>query len=231
MTEHPSDSSPSGNLGPTDFVLPVSDAWRRWRQRVNLAEYDKRWEQMEAEGQSVHAEADFVSQILVDQILVSRIAAGSDSPSGDQVVLDAGCGTGRVGVELARRGHHVVGVDNDADMLAYARLKPEPVRWELADLATMALPERFDVVVGAGNTLTFVEPANRAAVVANLGRHLKVGGQLVMGSNEVSGCRFSDVDQWCESANLVLVASYSTWDGEPFNAGGRYRVSVHQRTE
>ena len=35
-------------------------------------------------------------------------------------VLDAWCGTGRVAVELARRGVRVVGVDVDASMLATA---------------------------------------------------------------------------------------------------------------
>ena len=36
-------------------------------------------------------------------------------------VLDAGCGTGRVAIELARRGIEVVGVDADPDMLERAR--------------------------------------------------------------------------------------------------------------
>jgi len=35
-------------------------------------------------------------------------------------VLDAGCGTGRVGGELSRRGHQVVGVDADLELVAEA---------------------------------------------------------------------------------------------------------------
>jgi len=38
-------------------------------------------------------------------------------------VLDAACGTGRHGVELAGRGHHVIGVDRSPAMLAKAREK------------------------------------------------------------------------------------------------------------
>jgi 2-polyprenyl-3-methyl-5-hydroxy-6-metoxy-1,4-benzoquinol methylase len=36
-------------------------------------------------------------------------------------VLDAGCGTGRVAIELARRGLDVVGLDADPGMLSAAR--------------------------------------------------------------------------------------------------------------
>jgi 2-polyprenyl-3-methyl-5-hydroxy-6-metoxy-1,4-benzoquinol methylase len=58
-------------------------------------EYDAQFEVAAAAGKNVHGEADFVESYGV----------GS--------VLDAGCGTGRVGRELARRGLDVVGVDLD----------------------------------------------------------------------------------------------------------------------
>ena len=35
-------------------------------------------------------------------------------------ILDAGCGTGRVGAELAARGHSLVGVDVDPELIAAA---------------------------------------------------------------------------------------------------------------
>ncbi len=191
-------------------MLPVSEAWRRWRQRVDLDDYDQRWDRLEADGQNVHDEAD----------LVERFGGG--------LVLDAGCGSGRVAAELARRGRQVVGVDNDADMLAYARRKPEPVRWELADLATVALPERFDAVVMAGNILLFVEPSIRTAVIGNLAGHLAAGGHLIAGCSRATDYEYSDVDRWCAEAGLVLAEEYSTWDGRPFTPGGDYRVSVHR---
>lgn len=165
---------------------------------------------MEAAGHEVHGEAD-----LVDAL-------------GGQVILDAGCGTGRVAAELARRGRQVVGVDNDADMLAYARRKPEPVRWEYADLATMTLPEWFDVAVLAGNILVYAEPQHRPDVVANVARHLTKGGHLVIGGSAANGCRFEDVDRWCDEADMKLEASYAGWDRAPFDGGG-YRVSIHRR--
>lgn len=188
----------------------MSAAWTRWRASVDLDEYDRRWDELEAAGHAVHGEAD-----LVDEL-------------GGQVILDAGCGTGRVAAELARRGKHVVGVDNDREMLAYARRKPESVRWEHADLAAMSLPEWFDVAVLAGNILVYVEPARRVETVANVARHLAQDGLLVMGGNAATGCGFEDIDRWCDAAGLILEASYATWDRSPFD-GGNYRVSVHRR--
>src|SRR6478672_5819503 len=77
-------------------------------------------------------------------------------------VLDAGCGTGRVAVALARRGIAVVGVD----------INPRQLR----------LPRRFDVVLLAGNVLIFLAaPGSEAAVVQNMARHLAPGGALVAG--------------------------------------------------
>lgn len=164
---------------------------------------------MEAEGEDVHGEANFVD------------------PIDGAVVLDAGCGMGRVAVELARRGRRVVGVDNDGDMLAYARQKPEPVRWERADLASMELGERFDIIVMAGNILTFVQPESRSVAVANLARHLQPTGCLIMGSGRTAGCGFDDVDGWCEQVGLSLTETFGTWDRQSYD-GGDYRVSVHR---
>jgi len=62
-------------------------------------------------------------------------------------VLDAGCGTGRVAIELARRGVDVIGVDLDAGMLEQARQKAPDLDWIDGDLATVDLARHFDVVV------------------------------------------------------------------------------------
>ena len=63
--------------------------------------YDARWAGMEAAGRPVHGEADLIESLLDE---------GAAS-TGRGAVLDAGCGTGRVAIELSRRGVDVVGVD------------------------------------------------------------------------------------------------------------------------
>ena len=75
-------------------------------------------------------------------------------------VLDAGCGTGRVAIELARRGVPVVGVDRDASMLATARSRGPSVTWIQADLTTLDLGQVFDLVVMAGNVPLFTPPGH-----------------------------------------------------------------------
>lgn len=190
----------------------TSQAWRRWRQQIDLDDYDARWERMAAAGEAVHGEADFL--------------AAFEPPS----VLDAGCGTGRVAIELARRGIDVVGVDADADMLERARRKAPHVEWVLADLAALDLGRTFDVVVLAGNVLPFVEPADRAAAVNGCARHLGAGGRLVSGAGLQRGWpTIDELDRWSAGAGLDLEARFAGWGREPWSPGGDYAVTVSRR--
>ncbi len=186
--------------------------------------YDDRWRRMAARGEWVHGEAD----------LVSWFEPGS--------VLDAGCGTGRVAVELDRRGIDVVGVDLDERMLEEARGKAPHVRWVLGDLvdveiarpdsaagaATAAMRE-FDVIVMAGNVMVFVEVGTEAAIVANMARHLSPGGRLVTGFRlGLTPLTFFDYDRFAADAGLELEHRWTTWDRQPYD-GGSYAVTVHRR--
>src|SRR5437868_9410747 len=112
----------------------------RWLRTKDLSgdAYDARYDERAAAGENVHGEADFVE----------RLAPRS--------VLDAGCGTGRVARELARRGIDVVGVDVDPSMLATARRQAPDLDWRLGDLATIDLGCTFDVALLAGNVMLFV---------------------------------------------------------------------------
>ncbi len=183
--------------------------WIRSRTRTG-DEYDATYERRAAAGEDVHGEATFVE------------ATGARS------VLDAGCGTGRVGRELARRGFDVVGVDIDDVMLATARAKAPDVDWRLGDLATVALSRRFDAVVMAGNVMIFLTPGTEGAVVANLAAHLEPGAVLIAGFQLQPGRLTLDrYDAFAEAARLRLKERWSTWDREPWSAGGDYAVSVH----
>src|SRR5271169_1210431 len=99
--------------------------------------YQARFDELAATGVDVHGEAALVLSFH------------------PKSVLDAGCGTGRVAIELARRGLEVVGVDVDESMIAEARRLDPELTWVRADLATLALGRRFDAVVMAGNVPLF----------------------------------------------------------------------------
>jgi SAM-dependent methyltransferase len=178
--------------------------------------YDARFAALAASGQNPHGEADFVERLA------------------PRTVLDAGCGTGRVAIELARRGVDAVGVDLDPAMLATARAKAPDLEWFEDDLATLDLRDtsgarrRFGVVVAAGNVMIFVAPGTEATVVERLADHLDDGGALVAGFQLGRQLTLADYDLAAEQAGLRLEARFSTWDGAPFVAGGDYAVSVHR---
>ena len=170
------------------------------------ASYDEAFRKLADSGVHVHGEADFVAGLL---------ASGS--------VLDAGCGTGRVAVELARRGYDVVGVDSDASMLEVARQHDLP--WVEADLASLDLDRAFDLIVCAGNVMVFLAPGTEAQVVQRLAAHLAPGGLLVSGWRTDRLARAS-YDGWAADAGLEQVARYSTWDGDPWRDDADWCVAV-----
>jgi SAM-dependent methyltransferase len=191
----------------------ADDPTNRWLAEAGgrSRTYDERWQTLAAAGHNVHGEADFVEGL------------------GPRSVLDAGCGTGRVAVELARRGIEVTGVDVDPSMLEVARAKGPDLPWIAADLADVDLGRAFDVVVLAGNVMIFLAPATEARVVANMARHLRPGGALVAGfSLEPGRLDLRSYDAQAGAAGLVLAERWATWDRQPYQ-GGDYAVSVHRR--
>ncbi len=178
-------------------------------------DYDARWERLEAEGHNPHGEADFVESLL----------------GGSGRVLDAGCGTGRVAIELARRGFEVAGVDIDDEMISGARAKEQELGWHQMDLTVFDLGEVFDAVVMAGNVLLFTAPGTEAAVVGRCAAHLSPGGFLVAGFQlRAGGYGLDRYDADCAVAGLTLSERYSTWERSRWT-GGDYAVSVHSRTK
>ena len=171
-------------------------------------DYAARFAALAATGADLHGEARFVDALL---------ARGAD-------VLDAGCGTGRVAVELARRGHRVTGVDNDASMLEVARRSPE-VTWVDGDLATLDLEARYDLVVAAGNVMVFLAPGTEQEVVRRMARHLRPGGLLVCGwrTDRLGKASYDDL---ALAAGLTPVDRFATWDGDPWQDGAGWCVSV-----
>lgn len=179
----------------------------------NGEDYQAHFDKLAASGVEVHGEADFV-------------CARSPTPAS---VLDAGCGTGRVALELARRGIEVIGVDLDRSMLETARRQDEGLEFVESDLAALDLGRSFDVVMMAGNVLLFTAKGTEPAVVAGCARHVAPSGVLVAGFSLDRGYGIDDYDRDCAVAGLVLDERWATWDRAPFVPGGDYAVSVHRR--
>jgi SAM-dependent methyltransferase len=177
--------------------------------------YDERWSELAGAGHDVHGEANLVETLLRDH--------------GGRRVLDAGCGTGRVAIELAGRGFDVVGVDIDPTMLDTARRKAPALEWMLADLSTLTLTRQFDAVVLAGNVMIYVGSGNEREVLRRVAAHLPRDGLLVAGFQLDSGRYGLDAyDADADAAGFALRERYATWEREPYG-GGSYAVSVHVR--
>lgn len=175
------------------------------------SEYQARFDALAARGADVHGEAAFV----LDRAPRS--------------VLDAGCGTGRVAIELARQGIDVVGVDVDRSMLEEARRRAPHLEWVEADLATLALGRTFDVVVLAGNVPLFAAPGTQDALLVSCLHHVSAGGLLIAGFSLGRGYGLAAFDAVVDTEGARVVERWSTWDREPFVPGCDYAVSVVSR--
>ncbi|MGW1910225.1 class I SAM-dependent methyltransferase [Streptomyces sp. NPDC002076] len=137
-------------------------------------DYAARFAALARSGKDMHGEARFCASLV---------------PAGARV-LDAGCGTGRVMIRLARLGYECVGVDLDASMLAVARKQAPELPWFQADLAEFApaalgVAADFDLVVAAGNIFPLLAAGTETTVVERLAAALRPGGLLVAGFAEV----------------------------------------------
>ena len=186
-----------------------SDRWLAWGVRGDA--YEAHFEARAASGEDVHGEASFVERL------------------GVRSVLDAGCGTGRVARELARRGLDVVGLDIDPEMLRTARRIAPQLDWRLGDLATADLGRGFEAVVMAGNVMLFLADGSEGPVVGNLARHLVAGGLLIAGFQLGHRLTLAQYDALAGAAGLELLERWSTWDRVAWRPGGDYAVSVHRR--
>ena len=190
--------------------------WSAEAGPVGSAAYVERMRDLAAGGADLAGEARLVDALL---------ARGS-------TVLDAGCGTGRVGAALHARGHRVVGVDADPVLLAAARADHPGPTWLLADLAGLA-PEDvgapLDAVVAAGNVLVYLEPGTEAAVVGALAGVLRRGGVLVTGFATDHHLDPAALDELAGAAGLALEHRLATWDLLPWRPDADWVVSIHRR--
>ena len=111
-----------------------------------------------------------------DLPLWRTLSEGLDGP-----VLDVGAGTGRVTLDLARRGREVIALDAEPDLVAALRERAAglPVRAVCADARDFALDEEVALVIVPMQTLQLLGgPDGRRAFLRCAARHLRPGGLL-----------------------------------------------------
>lgn len=191
-----------------------------WMQKVaadpgHSQWYIERFRAMARAGDDLAGEARFIDAMV---------------PRGARI-LDAGCGPGRLGGYLAEAGHQVVGVDVDPALIEAAEEDHPGPRWLVGDLAELDLPARgiadpFDVIVSAGNVMTFVAPSTRVQVLSRLRAHLAPDGRAAIGFGAGRDYDFEVFLSDVVDAGFAVDLLFSTWDMRPFTDDSDFLVAV-----
>ena len=196
----------------------------RWEATENRRGYGAHFESLRTAGEDIEGEAR-----LAD-VLAPRHAR----------ILDAGSGMGRVGAALAARGHRVVGVDLDAELLeqsraTYPHLPVVQGRLDVLShehLTAAGEPGPFDLIVCVGNVMILLAPDTERDVLSRLRDLLGVGGRLLVGfhtnatppnSRHYSPAEFADD---VAAVGLRIESRHATYDLAPFDPAGDYVVHV-----
>ena len=148
---------------------------------------------------------------------VARTAEDADDveaalrlPKGSRI-LDLCCGSGRVSLELARRGYVLTGVDLSPSLLEVARRRAEAeglrVRWFRRDMRRLGFRARFDGVVNLFNSFGYFEdPEDDARVLQEVVRALKPKGRFLLETmNGASFLRNFEARGWSQDGDVLIL--------------------------
>lgn len=164
-------------------------------------------------GPDTGLETDFLEAVLERYGRTGRKAGAT--------ILEPACGTGRLILELARRGHQVDGFDLSPDMLKYARSQrkalPRDVRQQIS-LRTARMesfrprPGRYDLAFCLLSTIKYLLTEDHAVShLRRVARSLQPGGLYVIGIHLADyQRRLNDHEQWIGEADGVHVTCDTT---------------------
>lgn len=137
-------------------------------------------------------------------------------------ILDAGCGCGRISVELASLGLDVTGVDLMQPLLDAAKetAEDEGVSLELiqSDLRDFTKEKHFDAAVNLYTSFGYCASLEEdTKILRNIAKSLKNGGWFIMEciSRETAIQNFIE-GEWFERAGKIVLTEFSVegaWEG------------------
>ncbi len=137
-------------------------------------------------------------------------------------ILDAGCGPGRISVELALRGLDVTGVDNIKPYLDAARESAEDEGVSLnlvqSDLRTYVSSQPFDAAVNLYTSFGYCSSIEEdMLILKNIAQSVKSGGWFVMEClSRENAVRDFTAGEWFERAGKTVLTEFSVegaWEG------------------
>ena len=137
-------------------------------------------------------------------------------------VLDAGCGPGRISVELAMRGLDVTGVDLiQAELDAAAEsAADEGVKLSLvrADLRTYTTEKKFDAAVSLYTSFGYCDTEEEdMAILRHIASAVKENGWFILEcTSRETAVQYFTEGEWFERAGKIVLTQYSVvgaWEG------------------
>lgn len=154
-------------------------------------------------------------------------------------ILDAGSGMGRIGAALQRRGHRVVGVEKDPELVQLSRRQYPELAVVESDILALSptlleeadAPAAYDLIVLVGNVIVLAAPDTEARLLRTLVALLAPGGRILVGFHPVDGPAHVEEDYPFEAfardvdaAGLRVEARFGSYELRP--ADESYVVAV-----
>ena len=131
---------------------------------------------------------DTRAEATLDLAMVDAFAEAVTSGD-DALVLDAGCGAGRMSRYLAERGCLVQGVDLSPSMVAMARRDHPDLVFTVGSLTDLPYADDRFAGVMLWYSIIHTPPAGQARIFAEAARVLRPGGHVLVGFQSGEGTR------------------------------------------
>lgn len=195
-----------------------------WADTFFAGMFNDCWRQLRTD-QNTRPETDFIERILTGAGPATGAAAAAGGAAGSATsagtaassgtgtrarILDVPCGGGRLGIELAARGHQVTGIDIQEVLLDEARAaaatRGVEAEWQRRDMRDLPWADTFDAAICFGISFGFLGDAGDQAFVRAVHTALKPGGRFIIDTNKVLEIVLSEFKprSWAELGDIMM---------------------------
>lgn len=123
---------------------------------------------------------DVLNMVIPYQELLDTIVKELEVKKGD-LVLDAGCGTGNLGIKLKAKGAKVIGIDYCIEALDVYKLKDPEAEVMVHDLTQpLPFPDNYFDKIASNNVIYAIKNVEREKILTEFRRVLKPKGNVVI---------------------------------------------------
>jgi len=130
-------------------------------------------------------------------------------------ILDLGCGTGRVALYLAKKGHNVTAMDISETAISrlddFAKKEKLKVKTSVADLETYKIKEKYDAIVAAFS-IHFLPKPKLYRLLKNIKEKTKEGGYNFIGVFRKNHGKKKKESSMYYFDNGELSKAYTDWE-------------------